>query len=328
MNETLHQLMKASVNEGVAAIVAAITAAFVSGFFALLMHWLASKYQDDLGEKSAKREYQYEARKRLYEELYPLLFEITEASESATSRIRNLAKRHKDNSKQLADELSVQNDHYYLRSTIYRLFIPMALFRLMQRRLTHVDLSLDIRLHRVYRLLKALFRTFGDDREIATLSGLEYKTDAAKTSKEPSTRSKQGLLRGELECIVESLITQDGDNNSQRCITYSEFDKKWVSGGDWRCSFDKAIDLLAGFNPDEKPVLWTALKAQFLLHNAIFVASKVQDQLPIIEFFDGAQAEIFSCTEFDKYHSMTYKYLKNIKVSDMIKKRISPLEYG
>lgn len=289
--------------------------------FALKLQKLASEYQDDLSEKNARREYNCEARKRLYEELYPLLFEIAEASESATSRIRNLAKRYQSNPKQLCEELSHLQDHYYLRSTIHRLFIPVAQFRLMQRRLTHVDLSLDSRLHRVYKLLQALFRTFGDDREIAHLTGLEYKphsdSDSDDRRNEPKIHYPQGLLRGELECIGENLITQDGDS-TQRCITYGDFNKKWSQGGDWRRSFNEAIELLAGFTPDGRPVLWTALKAQFMLHRAIVVASTDQNQLPTIEFFDNQDAAIFACTDFDKDHSLTYHYLKHSKVSNML----------
>ncbi len=282
-------------------------------------HDIEAKSNDELDEKKARREYVFEAKKRLYEELYPILFEITEASDSAASRITNFAKRYNDknNREQFVRDLNNEGDNYYLKSTIYRIFIPLALYRLMQSRLTHVDLSLDKQLHGVYKLLRALFRTFGDDREIAAIANLDYQPirelDAINRIKEPKRYTPQGLFRGKLDCIVETLIVVENDK-LPRCMTFYEFSTKWSGLQD---NLSEALQLLKSFTPENRPVLWIALKAQVLLHRAIVAAASEPEQQPTIAKFAQPDADILSCTDHDNDHRHTYQYLQKSKVTDM-----------
>lgn len=269
-------------------------------------HREQAKTEDELDERKARRAYKYEAKKRLYEELYPILFQITEASESAASRIVNLAKRYndEDDRDEFLKALKQDGDNYYLKSTIYRIFLPLALYRIMQRRLTHVDLSQDNQLHGVYNLLKALFRTFGDDREIGKAAGLTYERSMP-----------EGFLRGDLDCIVESLIFSD-NQNQPRCLTYYEFDTHWSA---LEGNLSKAVQFLKSFTPDDRPVLWIAFKAQVLLHRAIIKAAEEPDTSPAVVDFDAKEADILSCTKIDKSHDLTYKYLQESKVNKYCK---------
>ncbi len=50
--------------------------------------------------------------------------------------------------------------NYYFISTIYILLAPMAAFKLLQSRLTTVDLELDPQIKTIYLLAKHLYRTF------------------------------------------------------------------------------------------------------------------------------------------------------------------------
>lgn len=277
---------------------------------------------DEQAEKQAKREYRYEARKRLYEELYPIVFEITEASDSAASRIINFAKRYEESPAKLLKDLKPQkdSDNYYLKTTIYRLFLPLALYRIMQRRLTHVDLNLDDQLHKIYQLLHALSRTFGDDREIAKIANLKYhperNRDFANPASDQEEYTPQGLLRGKLDCIVESLLERS-EKDPIRCMTFYEFSNKWSScSNDWLNNFSDAIELFEDFNPNKRPVLWIALKAQLLLHRAIFDGSK-SDKKPTISRLSTEDEDKLSCTEHDKDHASTYAYLLESKASHL-----------
>jgi hypothetical protein len=94
-------------------------------------------------ERNALRDYEYEARKRLYQELAPLLFQLNELAESALRRILALPRdAHKGYIKECGGWLS-DEDGYFVKNTIYRLLAPLAVFKLMQRRLTLFDLALD-----------------------------------------------------------------------------------------------------------------------------------------------------------------------------------------
>jgi hypothetical protein len=104
---------------------------------------------DDLNDAAkAKRDYEYEARKRLYTELYPLAYQLHQVALQALHRIANLAMAAR--SGHLAagpDNWLVGGDPYYFTSTIHRLIAPLAVYELMTRKLTLLDLSLDPDLH-------------------------------------------------------------------------------------------------------------------------------------------------------------------------------------
>ena len=94
-------------------------------------------------ERDALRDYEYEARKRLYLECGPLLFQLFELSEGALNRIKGLANTAAQGNlgKDVTDNWLARP--YYKSSTLYKLIAPLAMVSLIQRRLTLVDLSLD-----------------------------------------------------------------------------------------------------------------------------------------------------------------------------------------
>jgi len=95
------------------------------------------KLKHDLSEskslKDARREYEFEARKRLYQEYEPLLFQLTETSENALNRVQSLARSSKNID--LENNEGLSKFEYYAISTIYNLFAPLAIFHMMQKNL-------------------------------------------------------------------------------------------------------------------------------------------------------------------------------------------------
>src|SRR5262249_28588645 len=53
---------------------------------------LKAKLSETKAERDALRDYEYEARKRLYHECGPLMFQLLEQAEGAINRVRNLAR--------------------------------------------------------------------------------------------------------------------------------------------------------------------------------------------------------------------------------------------
>jgi hypothetical protein len=102
---------------------------------------LRNKFVLQKDEETAIRDYQYEARKRLYQEFEPLLFQLIEHSDSALFRIKKLASAARDGDLGI-DGGWLSGPGYFTASTIYRLLLPLAIFRLMQRKLTIFDLDL------------------------------------------------------------------------------------------------------------------------------------------------------------------------------------------
>jgi hypothetical protein len=89
--------------------------------------------------EQAQRDYEYEARKHLYRECKPLIFQFVEFAEDALYQIYSLARSAREG--KLPAWLQI--DSYYITSTMYRLLVPLAFYELIRRRLTIVDLTLD-----------------------------------------------------------------------------------------------------------------------------------------------------------------------------------------
>jgi hypothetical protein len=107
---------------------------------------LKAALADQSAVRNARIDYEYEARKRLYTECGPLLFQLTELAERALGRISGLARAAADANLDPGPSSWMARSYYNL-STYYRLLAPLAVQKLLQQRLTHIDLSLDPLVH-------------------------------------------------------------------------------------------------------------------------------------------------------------------------------------
>src|SRR5918994_17922 len=158
---------------------------------------LRAELAERKSEKDARRDYEYEARKRLYQECEPLLFQLCELSENALNRIYGLARSARTGNLDPPDNW-LDGPGYYMASTIYNLLAPVAVFKLMQRRLTFVDLTVEPRIKAQYNLAKHIAVSFTDDFDIAALHPpIEYDptTPASRELREknPAQFWRQGL---------------------------------------------------------------------------------------------------------------------------------------
>jgi hypothetical protein len=227
---------------------------------------LKATLDDRNSASAARRDYEYEARKRLYDEVEPLLFQVYEALEEAHHRVRSLARTARNgNLGWLA------GDGYYLTSTVYKLLLPVAHLRLIQRRMTFVDLGLDPHIELRYLLLKLHARSFTDDFIFAQTSPpLPYDPNHAewpkKREENPAVYARQALTVGDLECVADLLIVRDGEKS--RAMSYGEFDglvtKSLIDE-----NLLEAFMLFRGFSPQRKPVLARLLVAQACLSGFI-----------------------------------------------------------
>lgn len=278
-----------------------MTAAIIAGFVSLVLTvWnffsgrksqkqieiLKNELAQKKSENDARREYEFEARKRLYEEYEPLLFQLIEASENAFSRIRSLARTSRNGS--LGDDGWLGHFGYYSRSTVYNLFVPLAIFQIMKRKLTLVDLNVDKSIASLYRLVKLAYRTFMDDYKFAAcIPVIEYDGDHKDELVLRKTNSskywKQGLPMGILDKTAAFLI--DSADGKERIISYGEFERKIAAMTEEKKHDDLYYtkELFYRFHPQKRPVLWRLLVSQALVYNALLnlrgkVNSKIEDK--------------------------------------------------
>lgn len=274
----------------IVAVVAALSSFLVAGISYLStrknthdLESLKADLAEKQAEKNARRDYEYEARKRLYQQYEPLLFQLVELSESALRRITGLARSAKQGNLR-SDYIGwlAPNDYYYdyyMASTIYRLLAPLVIIKLIQRLLTLVDLTVDPPINHQYSLAKWLYMSFSEDFALAKVEPhLEYdpnhKEWRKKREKCPETYWRQGVFTGTLDNTVEALIVHD-PNGIVRCMSFGEFENTYQTAKKHN-KFDAFIELFKNFHPKTRPVLWRVLVTQAHIYRALICTREMK----------------------------------------------------
>ena len=251
-----------------------------------------SELADKKADKDARREYEFEAKKRLYHEFEPLLFQLVELSDHSIHRIQSLARSAKHGN--LTDDNGwLSQFNYYTKSTIYKLLAPLAVFQLMQKRVTLVDLNTDHRIEIYYLLTKQLYLSYTDDFEFARLHhSIDYDPNNIEweelRTQNPTKYWRQGLPMGLLDKCVDMLLEKD-DTGQKYLISYGEFERKIgnISNKE-KSDIHLMRDIFFNFHPHSRPVLWRILIAQYQILNTILELKKLDFQ----EVTDSKLSEI------------------------------------
>jgi hypothetical protein len=248
---------------------------------------LNARLAEERAARDARRDYEFEARKRLYAECEPLLFQALELAEEARRRVESLARSARGGYLQPDGSGWLERPGYFYKSTAYMLLAPITSYKILQRRLTTVDLGLEPRLRTQYELLKLIFLSFTRDFDLAGQDPkLPYTPDEADPGEpgrhellrdNPQVFWRQGLYRGIVDMIGEALVVSDEANGAgpgSRAKSLGEF---WVELPEAKSSLGRLAGeieaLLQGFHPVRKPVLWRVLVAQHRLYD-VFLATK------------------------------------------------------
>jgi hypothetical protein len=247
--------------------------------FAKDIEKLKNELSERKSESDARRVYEFEARKRLYHEYEPLLFQLMEASDNALHRIQSLARTamHGD----LGENGWLSQFNYYTKSTIYKLFVPLAIYQIMQRKLTLVDVSVDKSIGLHYKLAKQIYISYTDDFEFARGNppipyNPNHKDWQVLREKDPRSYWRQGLPMGLLDKSIEFLI-EKGANDKERVISYGEFEKKIGNlGNDKISDVNLARDIFYLFHPKHRPILWRLLITQAVVFHTLLELKNVE----------------------------------------------------
>jgi hypothetical protein len=224
---------------------------------------LKSELTDQRSERDARRDYEYEARKRLYQQYEPLFFQLTESAELALEHIHSLAERAREGHLEEGGYLS--KNSYYLKTTIYKLLVPVAIFKLIHSRLTLIDLQVDTKIHSQYFLAKLLYLSYTQDQIFARL-GKKLAYDpysqgwADKRKTNPEVYWRECFPAGRLDNGLDSLITQV-PNGASHVMSFGHFEDSFnkISENDVSSSLGVARDMFFLFHPQRRPVLWRIL---------------------------------------------------------------------
>jgi hypothetical protein len=199
----------------------------------------------ETAQETALRAYEYEARKRLYAEVRPLLFQLRESCPPAADRLRRI----------LRGDIVMTLGQF--GTTAQRIFAPLVIAREIQRKLTAVDLALDPALRSQYVVARELTVNLHNGRALAaTVPELPgYLAERGATGR------RQHLTYAELDRLVDFLTVREPDG-SGRPMRQAEVDD--VAGADDRPL--RAFESLFGdAGPAGTPVLWRLLLSQAVL---------------------------------------------------------------
>ena len=186
---------------------------------------LKNELSDLSAERTARRSYEYEARKRLYAVTEPILFQLSERAEDLHASILGLARTARSGDLDPGRNW-LSYDGYYLRSTILRLLAPVALFHLLQEGLTQVDLGLDQSTRAQYSISRYLAWALSDHYEFAAYER-RIPYDPGVSGAGPGAGVPlQGLSSGIIDAAGESLIIRPSDG-TVRVMRFGEFNDEY-----------------------------------------------------------------------------------------------------
>jgi hypothetical protein len=261
------------------AAAASVAVSIISALLALRATKKAEMLRANLAaaaaERDARRDYEYEARKRLYAQFEPLLFQLIEHSDNALHRIYSLARTARQGNLVPGEGWlwAVTSRNYYAVSTLYKLITPAVHFRLMQSRLTLSDLTVDPEINMQYAIAKQIYIAITDDFEVARLGTVKLpydpNSDRADELRQGDPRSywRQGLFVGWLDRLLDALIISDS-NGTPRCMRYGEFESAYNSDA-LSAAVAPWAEIFLNFHPRERPILWRILLAQAHLYEAL-----------------------------------------------------------
>jgi len=222
-------------------------------------------------ERDARRDYEYDARKRLYSEIEPLLFQVFQASESSFRGVASLARSRRAGKIGISDESWLAGEGYYLKWTAYRLLLPALLFRLIQRKLTFVDLEVDETIRTKFYFLQMYYRTFSADFDLAAIDPpLHYDPENGSEEhviSDPAIYSIQGIYAAHFDKVVEAALIRS-DGVADRPSTFGEFEEL-LQTSEERNPLRDFTSLYLRFDPGPRPVLARMLLSQALISKMI-----------------------------------------------------------
>lgn len=305
------------------AVVAAIITGCVSLILALYNFWAALQQHKRLGqleerraELAAKLDYEYEARKRLYNAFEPTLFQLLELAEYALNRIKNLTnpKVWRDFSPgepeppAEAGRPPMASAKYEVVSTLYGLFAPLVVIRSMSRGLTLVDLSLEKRIKLQYDLASHIYDCVKDDFKLAEIEPVipyDPFADGWRELRKTNPRSYwwQGLTMGRLETVLDLMTVNPPAPGHERLMSFGEFERLYegiLDNGEEkdRKTLAVATNAFTGFHPAERPVFCRMLIVQARLYQALLRTREGFDIRDSEEGWKGL-LELKGCAEFE-----------------------------
>lgn len=217
--------------------VSAATAAWLSQ--QLVKHKLSQEFVRYSAEVDATKQYQIEARRRLYLAIGPLKFQLLIAARDVAHRIVSHAGR----------EYPLETSDYYGTSTLYRLVRPLAILELIERQIAFADFSVDQDALTLLQLKRSLWLVLSGSTLVGSHPARNW------------SREEQHIYYDHVTLAAQALIL--GSNASeQRVMRIDEFQTALRDQpGAFADQISSLNSLLSDFSISKCPLVWLRLVA-------------------------------------------------------------------
>lgn len=186
-----------------------------------------------LGEEAAERSYRFDAKKRLYESVGPLRFQLLTACSQYLSRIESIGKYNYDTGM----------SGYFGKSLLFRLGRLLSLTELIERQSAYADFSVDTGMIVLLRFRNELLRALSSGDVPIDHPAVDWDWQ------------KEHLFRDTLSVIAVSLI----HGEELRVIRFDEFE--YTLGDGTGHYLEPLKGIVSGFDPSDTPIFWLRLLA-------------------------------------------------------------------
>jgi hypothetical protein len=209
-----------------------VTAAAAAVLRELLPRFLDRRFKQQEKEEDAWRAYSFDARRRLYETIGPLRFQLLLASRELASRAAAYPQR----------PYKTDLGGYYVTSFTYRLIRPLAFAELIERQIAYADFSVDPQVVDLLRFKSAAKAMLCDAEVIFDDPDADWK------------RQREHFFSGNSGGLARSGLANESDG-TVRALREEEFgtviDEREMSA--------LAHQMLAGLDLADTPRLWARL---------------------------------------------------------------------
>lgn len=196
--------------------------------------------EEYLGERSAERTYEAEARRRLYMAVGPLRFQLLVAAAELSNRVARIGDG------KYSYDMSIGS--YFGQSTTYRLLRVLAISELIERQVAFADFGVDPAMRSLLKFKRQAFLSLSSSR--VTLGH----------GREDWTRQDQHVFYDVLTIVASALIVPDGPTSSGRVMRFDEF-ALLLANNESAQKIDPFPRLIANFSHKAKPLFWLRLLA-------------------------------------------------------------------
>lgn len=194
-----------------------------------------------LGDAAADRMYHSEARRRLYQAVGPLRYQLLVAAAEWTNRVVRIGDID-------ASTYDMSINGHFLRSTAYRFLRLLAVAELIERQIAFADFAVDPDM----RILLKFKRQLGQCFSSSDVS--------LKHPQEDWQHQRQHVFSDTLSSLAAQMVVTDSAMGIERVARFDEFqvmldDKQRAKG------LHPIPDLMIGFTPASKPILWLRVLA-------------------------------------------------------------------